>query len=620
LAWGEYGAWQFDVGGDTGYAWPDGTPFTVTITMDGWYGSKNGVVYGHTNVGNIILYSTSGPLNSDAGGVYYGYVDEEVDFYGTASGGALPYSSWYWNFGDGNWSNGQYSTHVYSEPGNYIVTFTVTDAASQTATDTTNAEIISGTTPTAYANGPYQGMTGEEIQFNGDVIGGTSPYIWLWDFGDGETSNDKYIVHIYDEIDDYTVSLTVTDDLGYTDTDNTSCLVTIYNNPPLKPNTPEGEDTGEVGEEYTFYTVTSDPEDDQVWYKWDWGDELSDWVGPYNSVEIVSMSNTWDEQGDYEIKVKAKDIHGDESPWSDPLSISMPKKLSVNNNGLIGYWSFDESTFGTAPDESGNGNDGLIYGATNIDGISDDALYFDGVDDYVDVGNDDSLKNELPASISCWLKINDFNSNEDYVIYENDKWEYPNGYYGYRMKIHLPDRLIKIAYGDGGHGGPEDRRGRLSSTPLDANTWYHVVGIINGSTDMDIYINGEEDNGDYGIGYGDSLAYSDSSGFISQNGFFNLFFNGALDELRVYDRSLVDNEILDLFQDSFKNYLIIGPISNLDANTNNYISFKAENLGIFDLSKFQFIRYSSGEKIMILENYFGILNVNYAIGFFKAII
>lgn len=289
-------------------------------------------------------------------------------------------------------------------------------------------------------------------------------------------------------------------------------------------------------------------------------------------------------------------------------------------DGLIGYWSFDENTFNTVPDESGNGNDGLIYGAINIDGISVNALYFDGIDDYVDVGNDVSLKNELPATISCWIKINDIDSSEDYVIYENDKWLYPMGYYGYRMKIHFPDRLIKIAYGDGGNGGPEDRRGRFSATTLDSNTWYHVVGRINGPTEMDIYINGEKDNGDYGIGYGDSLAYSNSSAYISQNGFFNHFYNGALDELRVYDRLLEDNEVLDLFQDSFKNYLIIGPISNLNTYTNNHISFNSENLRIFDLSKLKFIKYSSGEKIMVLENYFGILNVNYAIGLFKAVV
>lgn len=289
-------------------------------------------------------------------------------------------------------------------------------------------------------------------------------------------------------------------------------------------------------------------------------------------------------------------------------------------DGLVGYWSFDENTFSTVPDESGNGNDGLIYGATNTYGISGNALFFDGVDDYVDVGNDISLKNELPATISSWIKINDFDSDEDYVIYENDKWEYPNGYYGYRMKVHLPDRLIKIVYGDGGAGGPEDRRGKMSTTPLDENTWYHIVGIINGPTDMDIYINGENDGGNFGIGYGGSLAYSDSSGYMSQNGFFNHFFNGVLDEVRVYDRALSENEILDLFQESFKNYLIIGPIDNLDTTANNYFSFEAENLGIFDLSNFQFIRYSSGEKILTLEKYFGILSINYAIGFFKAVI
>jgi len=326
------GGWYFDVGGDTGTVWPDGTPFSVTITMTGWIGSKSSIVMNPvTNVGHITLYPTGAPLNVDVGGVYNGLVGQEITFSGSASGGAIPYT-WFWDFGDGNWSNEQNPTNIYSESGTYIVTLIVTDVASQTDSDSTNAVIISGETPTAYANGPYQGMIGEEIQFNGDVIGGTSPYLWLWDFGDGETSNHRDPIHIYDEIGDYIVRLTVIDDLGFSDTDNTSCIVSIYNNHPLKPNTPEGENEGKIGEEYTFYTVTSDPDEDQLWYKWDWGDELSIWVGPYNSVEIVTMLHIWNEQGDYEIKVKARDIHGDESIWSVPLSITMPKQSTQQMN------------------------------------------------------------------------------------------------------------------------------------------------------------------------------------------------------------------------------------------------------------------------------------------------
>ena len=63
---------------------------------------------------------------------------------------------------------------------------------------------------------------------------------------------------------------------------------------------------------------------------WSWGDETSDWIGPYDSGATISTAHIWDEKGDYNIKVKAKDVHGEESPWSDPLPITMPKNKAIN--------------------------------------------------------------------------------------------------------------------------------------------------------------------------------------------------------------------------------------------------------------------------------------------------
>ena len=87
---------------------------------------------------------------------------------------------------------------------------------------------------------------------------------------------------------------------------------------------------GKVGEEYVYTSSTTDPDGDQVYYKWYWGDETSDWIGPYDSGDTAAASHVWDEKGDYNIKVKAKDVHGEESPWSDPLAISMPRNKAIN--------------------------------------------------------------------------------------------------------------------------------------------------------------------------------------------------------------------------------------------------------------------------------------------------
>jgi len=105
----------------------------------------------------------------------------------------------------------------------------------------------------------------------------------------------------------------------------------LYSNPE-KPLIPVGPNSGKTGLEYIYSCITEDPDGDDLFYLFDWGDESdSGWIGPFNSGEECSASHTWTEKGSFEIKVKAKDIHGGESEWSDPLVVGMPKnKQSIN--------------------------------------------------------------------------------------------------------------------------------------------------------------------------------------------------------------------------------------------------------------------------------------------------
>jgi hypothetical protein len=105
---------------------------------------------------------------------------------------------------------------------------------------------------------------------------------------------------------------------------------------PNKPNIPEGPNKGEPEIEYTFSTSTTDNEGDDIYYLFDWNDgSNSGWIGPYNSGEIITMNHTWAEKGTYRVKVKAKDTNNNESPWSDPLYISIPKIKIFNFKVLI---------------------------------------------------------------------------------------------------------------------------------------------------------------------------------------------------------------------------------------------------------------------------------------------
>ncbi len=75
------------------------------------------------------------------------------------------------------------------------------------------------------ADGPYEGLVDEEIQFDGTAAGGKPPYEYLWDFGNGDTSTVEDPVYTYSEPGVYTVNLTVTDSVQSTAWDETTATI-----------------------------------------------------------------------------------------------------------------------------------------------------------------------------------------------------------------------------------------------------------------------------------------------------------------------------------------------------------------------------------------------------------
>jgi len=102
------------------------------------------------------------------------------------------------------------------------------------------------------------------------------------------------------------------------------------NQPPKRP-TVSGPIKGKPGVEYFYTVVSTDPNCDDIYYLWSWGDEsYSSWLGPYKSGEKITATHSWS-KGTYNITVKAKDIHGLESDWSEPLIITMPRDKTIKN-------------------------------------------------------------------------------------------------------------------------------------------------------------------------------------------------------------------------------------------------------------------------------------------------
>jgi hypothetical protein len=121
---------------------------------------------------------------------------------------------------------------------------------------------------------------------------------------------------------------------------------------PNIPTRPTGINNGKPGDMFEYSTNTTDNENDDIYYLFDWDDgSNSGWLGPYPSGENVNTNHTWSKKGSYSVRVKAKDTKDHESRWSKPLQVSMPKLKqntileSILDNLFIRYPIFKQVYF-----------------------------------------------------------------------------------------------------------------------------------------------------------------------------------------------------------------------------------------------------------------------------------
>jgi hypothetical protein len=128
------------------------------------------------------------------------------------------------------------------------------------------------------------------------------------------------------------IAATGDDDNGV---DSGSVYVFTKENHPPNPPTITGPAEGTIKVATTYNFTTTDPDDDEVYYFIDWGDQTnSSWIGSYSSGDEITKSHIWSKKGTYTIKAKAKDINGNESDWRT-LSVTMPCSYNIP---LIQFW------------------------------------------------------------------------------------------------------------------------------------------------------------------------------------------------------------------------------------------------------------------------------------------
>ena len=231
--------------------------------------------------------------------------------------------------------------------------------------------------------------------------------------------------------------------------------------------------------------------------------------------------------------------------------------LTMPNNslGLVGHWTFDgKDMISNVADTSGQGNNGYLTSftsTTTVPGVFGQALSLNGSGNYVNGGTGASL-NPQTVTVSAWVKGNAFASSYNAVVSK------VNGSVGYyQILIKSTGKLalyvkgnIQVSYdGSGIH-------------TLAANKWYHLVLTYDGTSGLYGYVNGVQDK----VQAGPDGALANNTGTLSIGtdlDFGGRFFNGTIDDVRIYNRALSAAEVKQLYNQG------VGTHQNVTVNPPN---------------------------------------------------
>ncbi|MEK6874496.1 MAG: LamG domain-containing protein, partial [Nanoarchaeota archaeon] len=204
--------------------------------------------------------------------------------------------------------------------------------------------------------------------------------------------------------------------------------------------------------------------------------------------------------------------------------------------GLVSYWRMD----GNGVDVLGR-NNGTNNGASNTSGVIRSAFRFDGVDDFVNASNSSSLK-PTELTLSAWVFIAAVQNSTKVIA---GKRQTSGGHASYAFDyVKSPDRVAFAI----GTATPAEF---FVNTNATYGEWRHFAGTYNGTT-MAFYINGQLVNTttvNAAIGHSGTYqfligAYEGDSGL--PNTLFH--FNGSVDELKLFNRSLSASEVANEYQ------------------------------------------------------------------------
>ena len=213
------------------------------------------------------------------------------------------------------------------------------------------------------------------------------------------------------------------------------------------------------------------------------------------------------------------------------VSLSLSASVTVTlagNTGLVAAFSFDEGTGTTVIDKSGLGNNGTISNATWTTAAKyGKALSFNGTNSFITIADSASLHLTTGMTLEAWVNPSKIASVWQDVIYKGN-----DNYYleATSPSSGMPGGAVKLA---------SATASSYASSVLTANTWTHLALTYDGST-VKLYVGGVLVSSKAQSG---STTTSANPLQIGGDSIYGEYFNGTIDEVRVYNVPLTQSQI-----------------------------------------------------------------------------
>ncbi|MCK4341483.1 MAG: LamG domain-containing protein [Phycisphaerae bacterium] len=212
-------------------------------------------------------------------------------------------------------------------------------------------------------------------------------------------------------------------------------------------------------------------------------------------------------------------------------------------SSLIAYYPFD----GDANDESGNGNDGTEHGGYSyVAGVCGLAISFDGTTGYADLHENTNLDGFDAFTVAVWINpATDLNADtgRQNFLYKGQPYMHAASY-----DLGYDDWNGALAFHLHSASNWFDESAVVHQAEFPANEWFHVVCTYDGLSLVQMYVNGAPVGTELGTGMNGSIFDISDPLTVGRRTDNNYYFEGALDELRIYDCELSPGAIQHLYE------------------------------------------------------------------------